>query len=103
MNPRSVRWKGAGNASKADRLQPHRRQDNRQFRVVAKIVARLPADLSELPAQTAGIRTDLRQEKTKDRTTLFEAGLKKRLEEQGKLKILQDAITRLVQSYSTRG
>jgi peptidyl-prolyl cis-trans isomerase D len=72
-------------------------------RVVAKIAAKIPADLSELPAQTATIRDDLRQQKTRDRSTMFEVGLKKRLEEQGKLKVHQDVITRLVQSYSTRG
>ncbi len=72
-------------------------------RVVAKIDAQIPADLSELPAQTAGIRSQLRQQKEKDRTTIFEEGVKKRLQEQGKLKIHQDAITRLVQSYTTRG
>jgi peptidyl-prolyl cis-trans isomerase D len=72
-------------------------------RVVARIVAKVPADLSELPAQTATIRDDLRQQKTKDRTTMFEEGLKKRLQDQGKLKIHQDVITRLMQSYNTRG
>lgn len=72
-------------------------------RVVAKIDAQIPADLSELPAQTAVIRNQIRQQKEKDRTTIFEEGLKKRLQEQGKLKIHQDAITRLVQSYTTRG
>lgn len=72
-------------------------------RVVAKVVAKLPADLTELPAQTASIRDELRQQKTKDRSTLFEEGLKKRLEDQGKLKVHQDAITRLVNTYSNRG
>jgi type III secretory pathway component EscR len=71
--------------------------------VVAKVVAKLPADLTELPAQTASIRDELRQQKTKDRSTLFEEGLKKRLEDQGKLKVHQDAITRLVNTYSNRG
>jgi len=72
-------------------------------RAVARVVARIPADLSELTAQTAVIRGELKQQKIKDRTTLFEEGLKKRLQEQGKLKIHQDVLTRLVQSYSTRG
>jgi peptidyl-prolyl cis-trans isomerase D len=72
-------------------------------RAVAKVVAQIPADVSALPAQTASIRDELRQQKSRDRTTLFEDGLKKRLQEQGKLKIHQDAITRLVQTYSTRG
>jgi peptidyl-prolyl cis-trans isomerase D len=71
-------------------------------RVVAKVVAKIPADLAELPAQTSTIRDDLRQQKTRDRTAMFEDGLKKRLQEQGKLKVHQEVITRLVQSYSTR-
>ncbi len=70
-------------------------------RVIAKVVAKLPADLTDLPSQTASIRTELRQQKTTDRTTLFESGLKKRLEDQGKLKIHQDVVTRLVQTYSS--
>jgi hypothetical protein len=56
-----------------------------------------------LPAQSASIRDELKQQKARDRATLFEDGLKKRLQDQGKLKIHQDVITRLVQSYSTRG
>jgi peptidyl-prolyl cis-trans isomerase D len=72
-------------------------------RGVAKVVARTPADLSTLPAQSASIRDELKQQKIRDRSTLFEDGLRKRLQEQGKLKIHQDAITRLVQTYSTRG
>jgi len=72
-------------------------------RGVAKVVARIPADLSTLPAQSASIRDELKQQKIRDRSALFEDGLKKRLQEQGKLKIHQDAITRLVQTYSTRG
>jgi peptidyl-prolyl cis-trans isomerase D len=72
-------------------------------RVVAKVVAQIPADLSELPAQSSAIRDELRQQKSRERSTMFEDGLKKRLEAQGKLKVHQDAITRLVQTYSTRG
>jgi len=72
-------------------------------RVVAKVVAQIPADLSELPAQSSAIRDELRQQKGRERSTMFEDGLKKRLEAQGKLKVHQDAITRLVQTYSTRG
>jgi peptidyl-prolyl cis-trans isomerase D len=71
-------------------------------RVVAKVVAQIPADLAELPAQSSAIRDELRQQKSRDRSTMFEDGLKKRLQDQGKLKIHQDAITRLVQTYTTR-
>jgi peptidyl-prolyl cis-trans isomerase D len=71
-------------------------------RVIAKVVAKIPADLTELPVQSSAIREDLKQQKTRDRQTLFETGLKKRLEDEGKLKIHQDVINRLVQSYSSR-
>lgn len=86
-------------------------------RGIAKIVAKTPADLADLPAQTASIREELRQQKTRDRATLFEEGLKRRLQEECSLwnrvtfwsggcpalKIHQDVITRLVQSYNQRG
>jgi peptidyl-prolyl cis-trans isomerase D len=72
-------------------------------RVVAKVAAQIPADLSELPKQASTIRDELRQAKSRDRSTMFEDGLKKRLQDQGKLKIHQDAITRLVQTYTTHG
>ncbi len=72
-------------------------------RVVAKVAAQIPADAAELPKQAATIRDELRQAKSRDRSTMFEDGLKKRLQDQGKLKIHQDAISRLVQTYTTRG
>jgi peptidyl-prolyl cis-trans isomerase D len=72
-------------------------------RVVAKVAAQIPADLAELPKQASTIRDELRQAKSRDRSTMFEDGLKKRLQDQGKLKIHQDAITRLVQTYTTHG
>ncbi len=86
-------------------------------RGVAKIVGKTPADGSDLTTQTASIRDALRQQKIQDRTTLFEDGLKRRLQENCSvwrrvefwsggcpvLRIHQDVITRLVQSYNTRG
>lgn len=71
-------------------------------RVIAKVVAKTPADLSELPAQTSTIRDELKQAKTRDRNTMFEDGLKKRLQDEGKLKIHQDVIARLLASYNQR-
>ncbi len=80
-------------------------------------MAKTPADGSELTTQTAAIRDELKQQKIQDRTMLFEDGLKKRLQEHCSvwrrvefwsggcpvLRIHQDVITRLVQSYNTRG
>ena len=70
--------------------------------VVAKTVAKTAADASLLAAQSAGIRSELKQQKENDRVQFFQDGLKKRLEQEGKLKVRQDVVTRLVQSYTTR-
>ena len=67
--------------------------------VVAKIVAKSPANLSELPGQSASIREDLRQQRARDRAQLFQDGLRERLKADGKLKINQDAINRIVRNY----
>jgi peptidyl-prolyl cis-trans isomerase D len=72
-------------------------------RVVGKVLSKTPASDTDLAAQTASIRDELKQQKARERTQLFEDGLKKRLQQEGKLKIHQDVITRLVQTYSTRG
>ncbi len=72
-------------------------------RVFAKVVGKTDADLAGLAAQTVSLRDDaLKAEKARDRSQLFEDGLKKRLQDEGKLKIRQDVITRLVQSYSNK-
>jgi peptidyl-prolyl cis-trans isomerase D len=71
--------------------------------LVGKVLAKIPANLADLPAQTAAIRDSLKQTKISSRAKLFEDGVKKRLQQEGKLKIHQDVITRIVQSYSTRG
>jgi peptidyl-prolyl cis-trans isomerase D len=70
--------------------------------VVAKVVSQTPADPAGLATQIEAIRTDLKQQKARDRAPLFEEGLRKRLEQEGKLKIHQDVVTRLVKSYTTR-
>jgi peptidyl-prolyl cis-trans isomerase D len=71
-------------------------------RVIGKVTAKTPADVSELPAQTATIRDDLRTAKSRDRSTIFEEGVKKRLQDEGKLKIHQDVLTRLLASFNQR-
>ena len=71
-------------------------------RVFAKVVGKTDADLSGLGAQTVSLRDELKAQKARDRSQLFEEGLKKRLQDEGKLKIRQDVITRLVQTYSNK-
>jgi peptidyl-prolyl cis-trans isomerase D len=70
--------------------------------LVAKIVAKTPADMSLLPAQQTSIRDELKQQKARDRIQLFEAGLRKRLEQEGKLKVHQDVLSRIVANYSQK-
>jgi peptidyl-prolyl cis-trans isomerase D len=70
--------------------------------VIAKVVAKTPANLGDLAKQMGGIRTELKQKKVTDRSTMFEEGLKKRLVAEGKLKINQDVLARLVQNYTAR-
>jgi peptidyl-prolyl cis-trans isomerase D len=70
--------------------------------LVAKVVLKTPANLADLPKQSEGLRTALKQKRVADRSTMFEEGLKKRLAAEGKLKINQDVLTRLVQNYTSR-
>ncbi len=69
--------------------------------VVAKVVAHIPADMSKLAADRATIRDQIKTQKASDRDTLFRAGLKERLIQEGKIKIHQDAINKLIAGYRT--
>lgn len=71
-------------------------------RLVARVAAKIPADMAGLGTQSATLREEMKQQKARERSQLFEEGLKKRLEEQGKLKIKKDVLARLVQTYTTR-
>ncbi len=68
--------------------------------LVAKVISKSPASITELPAQMTAIRDELRQQKQRDRAQFFQEGLKSRLTADGKVKINKDAINRIVQSYS---
>lgn len=71
-------------------------------RIVAKVVEKIPADLAGLAAVSGTIRSDLKQQRVRDRIQVFEMGLKKRLEEEGKLKVHEDVVTRVVKNYTTK-
>ena len=66
---------------------------------VIKVVSKTPADMLALPLMSNGIRDELKQQKQRDRAQLFQEGLRSRLTADGKLKIHQDVINRIVQSY----
>ena len=67
--------------------------------LVAKVVSKTPANMAELASQSDSIRGELRQQRARDRAQFFQEGLKERLKADGKLKIYQDVITRVVSAY----
>jgi hypothetical protein len=68
---------------------------------VMKVISHTGADLSQLPAQRAQIRDEIKSQRARDRNTLFENGVKDMLIKQGKIKIHQDVINRLIANYRT--
>ncbi len=69
--------------------------------VVAKVVGHVAPDMSKLAAERTAIRDDLKGQKARDRNSLFEAGVRDELSRQGKIKIYQDVVNRLILNYRT--
>lgn len=69
--------------------------------VVAKVVQHVPADMSKLAEERPAIRDQIKSQKAGDRDTLFREGLKQRLIDEGKIKIHQDVINKVIASYRT--
>ena len=67
--------------------------------VVGKVVSHLPADMSQFEVQRVGLRDELKSKKARERVDLFDAGLRDQLIKEGKVKIYQDVVNRLVASY----
>jgi peptidyl-prolyl cis-trans isomerase D len=67
--------------------------------VVAKVVQRVDADMSKLPAQRGQIVESLKGDKARERNTLFEAGLVSELERQGVVKLHPEVVQRIVASF----
>lgn len=67
--------------------------------VVAKVIAHIPADMSQLPAERSKIRDDIKSKRATDRDSLFEAGVVTELERTGKLKKNKAVIDRLITAY----
>ncbi|MCL6508432.1 MAG: peptidylprolyl isomerase [Bryobacteraceae bacterium] len=68
-------------------------------RFVCKILEQLPADLGQLAAQRDAIIESLKSQKARERNELFEQSVRDRLISEGKVKIHQDVINRLVANY----
>jgi peptidyl-prolyl cis-trans isomerase D len=69
--------------------------------VVAQVVAHIPADMSLLPAQSQSIRDDVKRQKANDRQSLFSDGVRDELLRQGRIKIHQPVIQRIIARYSS--
>jgi peptidyl-prolyl cis-trans isomerase D len=67
--------------------------------VVAKLLQHVAPDLSKLPEQRVALRDEIKSQKARERNSLFEAGLREALVKQGKIKIHQDVIDRLLAGY----
>jgi peptidyl-prolyl cis-trans isomerase D len=64
--------------------------------LVAKVIAHIPADMSQFEQARSGIRDDIKSQRARDRNTLFETGVREALRKQGKIKYHQDVIDRIV-------
>ncbi len=69
--------------------------------IVCKVVAKIPADMTKLAAQRERIATEIRKQKAKQRQSLFEDGILAKLINDGKLKINNRTIKRIVSNYTS--
>ena len=69
---------------------------------VAQIVEHTAANMAEFPTQRDAIRDELRNLRAREREDVFAAGLRKRLEQEKKVKVNNDVVKRLIDSYSAR-
>ena len=68
-------------------------------KLVAKVVAKIGANMAELAVQAETIKNELRQQKARERAQLFQDGLKDKLKADGKLKINDDVMKRILANY----
>ncbi|MBZ5596574.1 MAG: peptidylprolyl isomerase [Acidobacteriia bacterium] len=68
-------------------------------KVVGKVLAHITADMSNFASLRSGLRDELKGKKAQERAELFEVGLRDQLIKEGKVKIHQDVVNRLVTSY----
>lgn len=68
-------------------------------RVVAKLVSKSAADLTNLASQSATIRDEIKSKRARERNMMFEDGVRQKLNQEGKIKVYQDVIDRVVSAY----
>jgi peptidyl-prolyl cis-trans isomerase D len=69
--------------------------------VVARVVAHVPADMAKLADERASLREDIKKQKSQDRNTLFGEGVRQLLVKQGKIKVHEAVIKRLIACYGS--
>ncbi len=67
--------------------------------VVAKVLAHEDPDMSKLPAERVQLRDKIKRQRANDRATLFDAGVRDQLIKEGKIKVHQDVVARLINNY----
>lgn len=68
--------------------------------VVAQVVAHVEPNMADYPVQSVSIRQELQNQKAREREELFTAGLQKRLEQEKVIKIHNEVVKQLLDSYS---
>jgi peptidyl-prolyl cis-trans isomerase D len=67
--------------------------------IVGKVLSRTAPDPAGLATQRGMIRDEIKSQRARDRATLFETGIKEQMVKDGKIKIHQDVIDRLISTY----
>jgi hypothetical protein len=66
---------------------------------VCKVIEHLPADMAKFAEERSTIRDQIKMKKAQDRRDLFDAGLREQLIREGKIKLHQDVINRLIAQF----
>jgi peptidyl-prolyl cis-trans isomerase D len=67
--------------------------------LVAKVVAHVPADMSQFEQQRGTVRDEIKSERARERNLLFGSGVREDLKRRGKIKYHQDVIDRIATQY----
>ena len=68
-------------------------------RVIVKVISHTPADMAQFATLSNSIRDELKSKKARERNMLFEDGLREALIKEGKIKIHQQVVDRLIANY----
>ncbi len=68
-------------------------------RFICKVEGKTPADMSKLPEQRQGLVSEIKAAKARERMELFQDSLRTALIRSGKIKIHQQVINRILESY----